>query len=153
MTHYCSSLQTLAKRLMNNKTILVIEENLALLDNTREFLELHGYSTAIASSCQEGLSVLEKMRPGLILCDMRRPQLDDFSILKHVKSTPEYRAIPFLIFSGHSEKKDIQEAIALGADDYLVMPFEMRDLLKLVRHHMKSAQKEAANKQHKNCFA
>ena len=82
------------------------------------------------------------MRPGLILCDMRRPQLDDFSILKHVKNTPEYRAIPFLIFSGHSEKKDMQEAIALGADDYLVMPFEMRDLLKMIRHHMKSAQKE-----------
>ncbi len=109
--------------------ILVIEDDLTLRGNTAELLELEGYEVTTATNGRTGLQRIKQNPPDLILCDLRMPEMDGFTLLGHIGQFSELKRIPFIFFSAKSEKIDIKAGLDAGADDYLTKPFELKDLL------------------------
>ena len=117
--------------------ILIIEDNSTIRENTAELLELEGYSTLTASNGKTGLAKIKINIPDLILCDLRMPEMDGFTVLKNLGEHPDLKRIPFIFFSAKSEKMEINQGMKAGADDYLTKPFELEDLLATIEKCLK----------------
>jgi len=123
-----------------NNTILIIEDNTNMRENTSEFLELAGYNVVAAENGKEGLDLARKNIPDLILCDIMMPELDGYGVRRALENIPELVGVPFVYLSAKSEKSDFRTGMDLGADDYLNKPFSGDDLLKVVAARIKKSQ-------------
>ncbi|CAN5296950.1 hypothetical protein BH09BAC5_BH09BAC5_29360 [soil metagenome] len=121
------------------KTILVIEDNKDICDNTAELLDLAGYATIIAYNGKEGLERARDKNPDLVLCDIMMPELDGYGVLRAMSNIPELRTVPFVFLTAKSEKEDFRKGMDLGADDYLTKPFEGDTLLRVVESRLKKS--------------
>ena len=119
------------------KTILVIEDNSDILENTSEILELASYKVRSAKNGKEGIIEAVKVIPDIILCDIMMPEANGYEVLQQLKTNPVTKNIPFIFFTASVEKKEITRAMSMGADGYLRKPFESDDLLKLVTSFVK----------------
>lgn len=122
------------------ETILVIEDCETIRENTAELLELAGYTIIKAQNGKEGLELAKKNKPDLILCDIMMPELDGYGVLQALENIPETAGTPFVFITAKSEKSDIRTGMDLGADDYLIKPFQGNDLLKVVLARLKKNQ-------------
>ncbi len=114
------------------KKIAVIEDNLEMRENISELLELSNYDVVSASDGKEGVELVKKELPDLIICDIMMPGLDGYSVLYMLGQDPNTKNIPFLFLSAKAEKEDFRKGMNLGADDYLTKPFTEMDLLNTV---------------------
>ncbi len=114
------------------KHILIIENDPTILSNTAELLELEGYLTFTATNGMEGLEMINRTVPDLILCDLLMPEMDGFTLLKHLGEHPDLKRIPFIFFSAKSDKTSVHQGLRAGADDYLTKPFELETLLESI---------------------
>lgn len=119
------------------KRILVIEDNLEIRENLAEILELDGYEVMTADDGFDGASKAQKMLPDLILCDIMMPNLDGYGVLHILSRNPETLPIPFIFLTAKAEKADVRRGMSLGADDYIVKPFDETDLLTTVENKLK----------------
>lgn len=115
------------------KTILLIEDNKHILENLTEFLELEGYKILFANNGKEGVELAKAFIPDLIICDVLMPEMDGHEVLRLLLDTARTYEIPFIFSTSNSERVDKSNALALGADDYIVKPFEMSALLAMAR--------------------
>jgi CRP/FNR family transcriptional regulator, polysaccharide utilization system transcription regulator len=122
-----------------SETVLLIEDNDAIRDNSSEILELAGYSVIKARNGKEGLELARKQKPVIILCDIMMPDLDGYGVLRAVGNIPELKGTPFVFVTAKSEKQDFRYGMGLGADDYLTKPFSGEDLLSIVETRIKKA--------------
>ena len=114
------------------KTVLVIEDNLDIRENTAEMLELEGFDVITAEDGQEGLELAIKHCPAVILCDIMMPKLNGYEVLKQLKENEKTLNIPFIYASASVEKKEVKHAMQLGADAYIRKPFDLNELMELV---------------------
>ncbi len=119
------------------KTILVIEDNYEIRENLREILELDGYKVSTAEDGKIGVSIAYEELPDLILCDIMMPNLDGYGVLHMLSRNPQTMQIPFIFLTAKTEKVDIRKGMSLGADDYIVKPFDELDLLTAVENRLK----------------
>jgi DNA-binding response OmpR family regulator len=115
------------------KKILLIEDTLEILENFTEYLEMHGYEVHAANNGKVGVAFAAEISPDLIICDALMVDMDGFEVLRMIKSSLKTSEIPFVFSTSLSEKIDRAEALALGADDYLVKPFDLSKLLEVVK--------------------
>jgi len=119
------------------KTILVIEDNLEIRENLSEILELDGYEVIQASDGKDGVAKAQSDLPDLILCDIMMPNLDGYGVIHMLSRNPQTMRIPFIFLTAKSEKEDVRKGMSLGADDYIVKPFDETDLLTAVENRLK----------------
>ncbi len=110
------------------KTILLLEDHPLIRENIAEMLLLKSFEVIESANGIEGLEELKKKLPDLILCDIMMPLLDGYEFLLEVKKHKNTAKIPFIFISAKTEKKEIQYGIDLGADDYIVKPFDQDEL-------------------------
>ena len=120
------------------KNILLIEDNEGILTNLTEYFELEGYKVFIASNGKEGVEIARELVPDLIICDVLMNKMDGHEVLRLLLDTPKTYGIPFIFSTSNSEKVDRAEALALGADDYIIKPFELETLLLMAKKWIKS---------------
>ena len=118
---------------MATDTILVVEDDGALLDGLRDILELAGYAVVTARNGVEGLAALGQAVPDLIVSDINMPRLDGYQFYNQVRARPEWVSVPFIFLSAKGEKTDVRRGKLLGVDDYVTKPFEEADLLVAVQ--------------------
>lgn len=133
------------------KTILIIEDDSALRENTAELLELSGYSTYTASNGRIGIEVAKQKLPDLIVCDIMMPEVDGYGVLEAISLEATTTHIPFIFLSAKTERQEIRRGMDLGADDYLTKPFEEDELLnaimsRLAKVEIRAQQMEASSK-------
>ena len=121
------------------KTVLLIEDNPDVRENTFEILELAGYKVATAPNGKVGVELAQKDAPDLIICDIMMPELDGYGVLHILNKKPETAGIPFIFLTAKTEKTDIRKGMNLGADDYLTKPFDDTDLLNAIEARMRKA--------------
>ncbi len=119
-------------------TILVVEDNRTILENTTELLEMEGYSVITATNGKEGYSKVLKFLPDLIVSDIWMPEMDGFELLKTLGTHADLKNIPLIFFSARSEKKDIKKGIDMGAYDFIVKPSDLSDLLVSIKNSLLS---------------
>lgn len=122
------------------KTILLIEDDKALRENTEELLELSGYSIKTAANGRLGIDAAKKILPDIIICDIMMPEVDGYGVLENLSADETTKHIPFIFLSAKTEHKEIRRGMDLGADDYLTKPFEEEDLLSAVESRLAKAQ-------------
>lgn len=122
-----------------SKTILLIEDNPEMRENTAEILELSNYKVITAENGKAGVELARKNKPDLIICDIMMPELDGYGVLHMLSKSPETSGIPFIFLTAKAEKNDFRKGMTLGADDYLTKPFDDIELLDAVEVRLKKA--------------
>ena len=126
-------------------TILVVEDERGILEIITILLEDENYRVIQASDGEAALSLLQEVRPALIISDVRMPGLDGFSLCERVRANAEFAHVPFIFLTARGDRADIRRGMGLGADDYLIKPFEPEELLTAVRVRLaRSAEAQAA---------
>lgn len=120
-------------------TILVVEDQAALLDNIQLALELSGYRVLTAADGLAALEVLRAQAVDLILADIAMPRMNGYQLYEAVRANPQWMLVPFVFISARGLDSDVRYGKALGADDYLVKPFEVADLLAIVEGRLRRA--------------
>lgn len=116
--------------------ILLIEDNLDVLENTKELLELAGYNVFSAENGKIGVIKAKEIIPDVILCDIMMPEMDGYEVLYMLSIDPKTSTIPFIFLTAKSEQEDFRKGMVLGADDYITKPFEEIDLLKAIERRL-----------------
>lgn len=122
------------------KTILVIDDNNDLRENTAEILDLAGYKTLTAENGKRGVEVATKEKPDVIVCDIMMPELDGYGVLHLLRKNPETQNIPFIFLTAKTERSDFRKGMEMGADDYVTKPFEDIELLNAIEVRLKKAE-------------
>lgn len=123
---------------MKKRTILIIEDNLEIREGTAEILELtNSYEVITAENGKIGVELANKHLPDLILCDIMMPELDGYGVLYMLSKFESTRYIPFIFLTAKSERADMRKAMEMGADDYLVKPFDDIELLNAIESRLK----------------
>lgn len=107
------------------KHILVVDDDYAVTQALQALFVRSGYEISLAHSGWEALAQLER-EPGLIILDLMLPGLDGYEVCRRVRSAKNY--IPILMLTAKDEVSDRVKGLELGADAYLVKPFEPREL-------------------------
>ena len=122
------------------KTILVIDDNTALRENTAEILELAGYKTFVAENGKQGVDLALAQKPSLIVCDIMMPELDGYGVLHLLRKNQDTQNIPFIFLTAKTERGDLRKGMEMGADDYVTKPFDDIELLNAIEVRLKKAE-------------
>jgi two-component system, OmpR family, KDP operon response regulator KdpE len=121
---------------MNAATILVVDDEPQIRRVLRATLTAEGYTIIEARDGAEALEKVRSERPDLILLDMNMPVLDGLQVCREIRSGSE---VPIIMLTVRSAEKDKVRALDAGADDYVVKPFGMQELLARVRALLRRA--------------
>ncbi len=119
------------------KKILIAEDSNTmrlLLVSTIESLEK--YIIVEAASGFEALRLLPREQVDLIITDINMPDINGLELISYVRNNPNYQNIPLFIVSTESSDKDLEKGLALGANEYIVKPFDPVRLQELVRKYL-----------------
>ncbi|MGV3503875.1 MAG: response regulator [Adhaeribacter sp.] len=122
------------------KKILLIEDNQEIRENIAEILSLANYQIREAPHGKLGVELAKSEKPDLIICDIMMPQLDGYGVLHLLSKNPDTAGIPFIFLTAKSEKEDFRKGMNLGADDYLIKPFDDLELLDAVEMRLKKSE-------------
>lgn len=116
---------------MKKKKILIIddEEGYVALEKCR--LEASGYEVISATSGNSGIQMAIEKKPDIIILDVMMPAVNGYQVCYHLKSVEKLN-IPIIMVTAMGYKKDIDQAKEVGADDYIVKPYESKELVEKV---------------------
>ena len=121
--------------------ILCIEDNPEMRLGVRLALEGAGYEIEEAEDGKEGLSRTLEMLPDLIICDIKMPGMDGFQMLEELRKHKSIAHIPFIFMTGEDPRIHLRKGMNLGANDFILKPFEMDDLIKAVQIRLQEAER------------
>lgn len=123
------------------KHILLVDDEEDIREPIGVYLEAQGFEISLASSASEALDLLKTERPDLAILDIMLGQSDGFTLFKDIQKIVE---IPVIFLSGRAEETERIIGLELGADDYVVKPFNPRELLARIRAVLRRAASNAA---------
>jgi putative two-component system response regulator len=121
-------------------TLLVVEDDPAMLVALRDILEGAGYAVSTAANGQAALELLTGESPALILSDISMPVMDGIELFESVRRRPSGAAIPFIFLTARGTREDIFAGKSLGADDYITKPITSQELLAAVHARLVRAE-------------
>ena len=113
------------------QTVLVIDDDVALRDTIGLMLETEGYRPAIAEDGKSGFEAALRLKPDLILVDLRMPNMGGMEVCKQLRAAGD--RTPLIVLSAVGDEMDKVLLLEIGADDYIVKPFGTRELLARIR--------------------
>jgi len=115
------------------KKILIVEDDAVIAEVVKDYLEAGGYKAEVAATGDAGLKKALSEDFDLILLDLMLPGVDGFEICRRIRETKE---VPILIVSAKKEDIDKIRGLGLGADDYVIKPFSVGELIARVKAHL-----------------
>jgi two-component system phosphate regulon response regulator PhoB len=115
------------------ESIVVIDDEEDIRELIRYNLSKEGFNVACAVSGEEGVALVQKERPDLVILDLMLPGIDGLEVCRRLKADPILTAIPIVMVSARGEEPDVVSGLELGADDYVSKPFSPRVLLARVK--------------------
>ncbi len=111
------------------KKILVVDDDTTLRTALTRYLEKRGYLVQDAASGLEAFKIFEKDPADLIVSDVLMPEMDGYEFCRRLRATRSGQLVPFIFLSSKSDVDDRVQGHSIGADDYLIKPFEPKELL------------------------
>lgn len=112
--------------------IMIIDDNHELRNIIKDALQLAGYLVIEASDGFEGVKLVKENKPDLVLCDIIMPGMDGYEVKKQLSNDLDTMLIPFIFLTAVSEQSEMRKGMDLGADDYLVKPVALEDMLRTI---------------------
>ncbi len=120
------------------KKILLAEDEHELSDLIKMHLEAHNYEVIVAYDGQEALEKVGE-KPDLIIMDLMMPKLSGQQALKRIKDNPQIRYIPVIVLTAKSDSQTIFEMMDAGSFDYLIKPFDNKELLDTISRALRTS--------------
>lgn len=114
-------------------SVLVVEDEAMMSKVVGRQLTAAGCDVAYAANGEEALARLGQGLPDLVISDVNMPGMDGFELLKRIRGRSPTKALPVILITARGDTEDVVAGLGLGADDYLIKPFAMRELLARVR--------------------
>lgn len=122
--------------------ILVVEDEANIRETLQDILELSGFEVATANNGKIGYNMILSEKPDLVLCDINMPELDGFSLLESISNRLKDDLMPaFLFLTAKVETKEIRHGMDLGADDYILKPFNNSQIIKIIKLRLEKRKK------------
>jgi two-component system phosphate regulon response regulator PhoB len=118
-------------------TVLLVEDESAQREVLTYNLEAEGFQVIVAHSGDEALLLVQEETPDLILLDWILPNVSGIEVCRQVKARPETRGIPVIMLSARSEELDRVRGLETGADDYVVKPYSVAELMARLRTQLR----------------
>jgi DNA-binding response OmpR family regulator len=112
------------------KTILVVDDAASVRQLLQDYLTQQGFRVVTAANGQEAIYAARHSNPDLILLDILMPQMDGFEFLRRYRREKQ---TPVIVITAKEEETDAVLGLELGADDYIIKPFRMRELVSRLR--------------------
>lgn len=115
---------------MEQRRILIVDDEPGLRDLVRINLEHEGFGVLQAEDGRQGLSMIREQSPDLVILDVMMPDMDGWEVCRKLR---EFSQVPVLMLTARVQSKDIVTGLESGADDYLLKPFNMDELIARIR--------------------
>ena len=127
--------------------VLIVEDEDAIAEIERDYLELSGFDVTLASDGKEGLDIALKEDFDIIILDIMLPGMDGFDICKEIRKEKD---IPIIMVSAKKEDIDKIRGLGIGADDYMTKPFSPSELVARVQAHLARSERLLTNNKPEN---
>ena len=118
-------------------TVLIVEDEPAQREVLAYNLEAEGFRVSKAENGEEALLLVKEDAPDLIVLDWMLPNVSGIEVCRRLKSRPETKGVPIIMLSARSEEVDRVRGLETGADDYVVKPYSIVELMARVRAHLR----------------
>ncbi|HXF53055.1 MAG TPA: phosphate regulon transcriptional regulator PhoB [Hyphomicrobiaceae bacterium] len=122
--------------------ILIVEDEAPLAEMLRYNLEAEGYAVCHAESGEEAEVLLAEEQPDLVVLDWMLPAVSGIELCRRIRSKPDTRTVPILMLTARGEESDRIRGLSTGADDYVVKPFSLPELMARVKAILRRASPE-----------
>lgn len=132
-----------------SKKALVVEDDGNIAELLRLYLEKDGFSVEIADNGGDGLRAALEHSPDLVLLDIMLPVMNGWNVCQEIRKTSQ---VPIIMLTAKGETFDKVSGLEMGADDYVVKPFEVKELLARIHAVMRRTEPEEKDMEKKLCF-
>jgi DNA-binding response OmpR family regulator len=115
---------------MKETRIMIVDDDPSIRKFVRANLEARGYKVLLAADGEEALQIIERELPDLILLDIMMPKMDGFTVCRRLR---EWSKVPILMLTARDNENDKVSCLDAGADDYIIKPFSLRELLSRIK--------------------
>ena len=127
--------------------IMVVDDDKNICELLRLYLEKEGYQVVIANDGKEAVELNEKEDPELILLDIMLPQLDGWQVCREIRKKSQ---VPIIMLTAKGEVFDKVLGLELGADDYIVKPFETKEVVARIKAVLRDRKSTRLNSSHRS---
>jgi FixJ family two-component response regulator/glycine cleavage system H lipoate-binding protein len=131
-----------------DKPILVIDDEEIVLVSIRKILTGEGYRVETVTSPLEGLDLLKKTSCGMVITDLKMPEMTGLELIEEIKN--EFPALPILMITGYATVKTAIQALRMGAIDYFAKPFRRQELIGAVHRALRKSESSAGSTREDN---
>jgi two-component system response regulator RegX3 len=118
--------------------ILIVEDEPGLAESVRYALEIEGFEVDVADSGVSGLEMARRGDPDLVVLDLMLPEMSGLDVCRLIRSSSD---VPIIMLTAKDSEADKVTGLELGADDYMIKPFSIRELVARVRAHLRRVTK------------
>ena len=133
-------------RLEENTNILIVDDTIEHIKTASTILKPLGYKIRIATSGKTALRLIEECIPTLILLDIKMNDLSGYDVCKAIKNNPRYQDIAIIFMTALDDEESIRKSFSLGAQDYVIKPYNASELIARTTTHIKLANQAIALK-------
>ncbi len=109
--------------------ILVVDDSISIRKYVQRFLDRTGYEVEVAPDGMEALSIMGRLKFDAVITDLEMPVMHGYDLMAEMKKNPGLAIIPVVVLTSRAGEKHRQKALEMGAQDYLVKPFEEQEML------------------------
>jgi signal transduction histidine kinase len=120
---------------IDKKRVLIVDDEADIVESIRFTLELEGIECIVAHDGEDALAKAKKEMPDLVLLDVMLPKINGYKVSRLLKFDEAFKQIPIIMLTARAQGKDRQVGAESGADEYLTKPFEMTELVALVKKY------------------
>ena len=131
------------------RKVVVVEDDINIAELLRLYLEKDGFSVTVTHDGAEGLRAAEEQNPDLVMLDIMLPGMDGWQVCKRLRQTSK---VPIIMLTAKGETEDKVQGLEMGADDYIVKPFEVKELLARIHAVLRRTGEEAPQQGKKLTF-
>ncbi|MGD9090884.1 MAG: response regulator [Desulfobacterales bacterium] len=121
---------------MNNRTILIIEDNVLNMKLLRCILQLNNFAVLEAENAEVGIQLAREHKPDMILMDIQLPDMDGVEATKLILNDGELKNTPIIAVSSLAMKSDKEYALSAGVKDYITKPINKKDLIDTIHKYL-----------------
>lgn len=121
--------------------VLIIDDEPDILSLLSLHLKLNHYMVFQASNGKKGIETAQLEKPDIIVLDVMMPEMDGFEVAKALKDNPETANIPLIFLTARTQTEDKIKGFLVGADDYLIKPFDFEELQLRIKRSLKNYSK------------
>jgi CheY-like chemotaxis protein len=116
-------------------TVLVVDDNDMNRDVLSRRLQREGYEVSTVENGKRALEVLAIEKYDIVLLDIMMPDMDGFETLKRIRNNDKLKSLPVIMLTSLNEMEDVKKCVGLGANDYVLKPYNIEDLKNRIDKH------------------